>query len=344
MATEYEMVTLFKEELELCAVKPGEVVMILTEGDIRADYARAFLQAARALGANAFQIGVANRVVREDKMLVGRTPIAGNRAVIDTLKQADMIIDLIGMLFSHEQNEITASGTRVLMVREPFEILRQMFPDKDLRRRIEYGEVLLAKSKHMHITSDAGTDVEYIMGDYPVLTQYGYTDTPGRWDHFATGQVLSQGCDGKVNGKVVIMPGDLITTFRRYLEQPVTLTIQDGFVTDIAGSGMDAALLKGYMESFDDPRAYAISHIGWGLCQNAKWFHNATTRTRDEEIGVHSLSFYGNVLFSLGPNTELGGTNDTACHMDIPLRNSNLVLDGVQIVKNGDIVVPEMRA
>jgi 2,5-dihydroxypyridine 5,6-dioxygenase len=343
MATEYEMVTLFREELELCAVKPGEIVMVLTEGDIRADYARCFLQAARALGANAFQLGVPNRVVREDKTLVGRTPIAGNRAVIDTLKQADMIIDLIGMLFSHEQNEITASGTRVLMVREPFEILRQMFPDKDLRRRIEYGEMLLAKSKHMHITSDAGTDVEYIMGDYPVLTQYGYTDTPGRWDHFATGQVLSQGCDGKVNGKVVIMPGDLITTFRRYIEQPVTLTIKDGFVTDISGAGMDSTLLKGYMESFDDPRAYAISHIGWGLCQNAKWFHNATTRTRDDEIGVHSLSFYGNVLFSLGPNTELGGTNDTACHMDIPLRNSNLVLDGVQIVKNGDIVPPEMR-
>jgi 2,5-dihydroxypyridine 5,6-dioxygenase len=203
MVTEYEMVTLFKEELELCAVKSGEIVIVLSEGDVRADYARAFLQAARALGANAFQVNVPNRVVREDKTLVGRTPIAGNRAVIETLKQADMVIDLIGMLFSHEQNEITASGTRVLMVSEPFEILRQMFPDKDLRRRIEYGEMLLAKSKYMHITSDAGTDVEYVMGDYPVLTQYGYTDTPGRWDHFATGQVLSQGCDGKVNGKVV---------------------------------------------------------------------------------------------------------------------------------------------
>jgi 2,5-dihydroxypyridine 5,6-dioxygenase len=119
--------------------------------------------------------------------------------------------------------------------------------------------------------------------------------------------------------------------------------IKDGYVNNIAGAGMDAALLKGYMESFNDPRAYAISHIGWGLCQNAKWYHNATTRTRDNEIGVHSLSFYGNVLFSLGPNTELGGTNDTACHMDIPLRNANLVLDDVQIVKNGDIVAPEMR-
>jgi 2,5-dihydroxypyridine 5,6-dioxygenase len=337
------MVSLFREELQLCAVKPEEVVVVLTEGDIRADYARAFLDAARSLGANAFQIGVPPRIVRDSKTMVGRTPIAGNRAVIEALKTADMVIDLVGLLFSREQNEITASGTRVLMVREPFEVLRQMFPDKDLRRRIEFGETLLAKSKHMHITSAAGTDVEYVMGDYPVLTQYGYTDTPGRWDHFATGQVLSQGCDGQVNGKVVIMPGDLIQCFRRYIEQPVTLTIRDGFVTDIAGDGMDAVLLKGYMESFDDPRAYAISHIGWGLCQNAKWFHNAITRTRDAEIGVHSLSFYGNVLFSLGPNTELGGDNDTACHIDIPLRNATLVLDGRTIVKDGDIIPPEMR-
>jgi hypothetical protein len=29
--------------------------------------------------------------------------------------------------------------------------------------------------------------------------------------------------------------------------------------------------------------------------------------------------------------------------MDIPLRNANLYLDGETIVKNGDIVPPEMR-
>ena len=73
------------------------------------------------------------------------------------------------------------------------------------------------------------------MGDYPVMTQYGYTDTPGRWDHLATGQVLSQAKDGMVNGKVVISPSDLVTVFRRYIELPVTLTIRDGYVVDIAG-------------------------------------------------------------------------------------------------------------
>jgi 2,5-dihydroxypyridine 5,6-dioxygenase len=107
---------------------------------------------------------------------------------------------------------------------------------------------------------------------------------------------------------------------------------------------MDAELLRDYMSSFNDPRAFAISHIGWGLHRQATWFHNAVTRTRDAEIGVNSLSFYGNVLFSTGPNTELGGDNDTACHIDVPLRNATLVLDGVTIVKDGDIAVPEMRA
>jgi 2,5-dihydroxypyridine 5,6-dioxygenase len=344
MATEYEMIRLFRRELELCALRPDETMIVLTEGDIRADYARAFMFAAHEIGATAFQLGVLPRIVSDSKNHTGRTPLAGNQAVIDAAKQADIVIDLIGLLFSQEQNEITASGTRMLMVREPFEILRQMFPDKDLRRRIEFGEQLLRTSKHLHITSPAGTDVTYLMGDYPVLTQYGYVDTPGRWDHFATGQVLSQACDGKVDGRIVIMPGDLITDFRRYVEQPVTLEIEGGYVREISGPGMDAHLLRDYMASFDDPRAYAISHIGWGLHKNAKWFHNAATRTRDLEVGVNSLSFYGNVLFSTGPNTELGGTNDTACHVDIPLRNATLVLDGRTIVKDGDIAFPEMQA
>lgn len=344
MSADFEMVGLFKEELTLCAVKGGETVIVLTEGDIRADYAQAFLIAARELGAHAFQVGISPRVPGDQRVMIGKAPIAGNRGAIETLKRADMVIDLIGILFSPEQNEITDAGVRVLMVREPIDVLRKMFPSKDLRRRVEFGEKLLEKAKTLRISSKAGTDVEYIMGDYPVLTQYGYVDTPGRWDHFATGQVLSQGNDGQVNGQVVIMPGDLIVVFRRYIEQPVTLTIEKGYVVDISGPGFDAALLEGYMESFNDPRAFAISHIGWGLCQTAQWYHNAITRNRDAEVGVNSLSFYGNVLFSLGPNTELRGTNDTACHIDVPLRNASLSINGEPVVVDGDIVVPEMRA
>ena len=96
------------------------------------------------------------------------------------------------------------------------------------------------------------------------------------------------------------------------------------------------------MSGFDQ-KAFAISHIGWGLNEKADWHHMAVADPH-KEIGGDALAYYGNVLFSTGPNTELGGTNDTPCHVDMPLRNCTLTLDGDVIVANGDIVVPEMRA
>ena len=39
--------------------------------------------------------------------------------------------------------------------------------------------------------------------------------------------------------------------------------MREGYCVAIEG-GVDAALLCDYMESFNDPEAYAMSHIGWG--------------------------------------------------------------------------------
>jgi len=89
--------------------------------------------------------------------------------------------------------------------------------------------------------------------------------------------------------------------------------------------------------------AHAISHIGWGLNENAQW-HRMAIADRQKEIGMDGLSYYGNVLFSTGPNTELGGTNDTPCHLDMPLKGCTLMLDNTLIVENGKIVPPEMQA
>jgi 2,5-dihydroxypyridine 5,6-dioxygenase len=45
----------------------------------------------------------------------------------------------------------------------------------------------------------------------------------------------------------------------------------------------------------------------------------------------------------VGPNLEVGGTNDTACHLDLPMRHCSLWLDETQILRDGDVVHPEMR-
>jgi len=338
------MIALFREELELCKIGAGNTVAVLSEGAIRADYAEAFLLAAAALGASGFNVNLAPRNERATEDQHGRNPLTGNRVAIDALCKADIVIDLMGLLFSAEQAEITAAGARMLLVVEPFNVLQSMFPTHDVRQRVEYGERLLANARELRVTSQAGTDIRYTIGQYPVMTEYGFTDTPGRWDHFPSGFLLTQGNDGAVDGTVVLAPGDIINALRRYVTSPVTLTIEAGRVTAIDGDGLDAALLRGYIESYRDERAYAVSHIGWGLNEKAKWHHLAATRESDAEIGVHGLAFYGNVLFSLGPNTELGGTNDTACHVDMPLRNCSLALDGRPIVERGVVLPAEMRA
>jgi 2,5-dihydroxypyridine 5,6-dioxygenase len=340
------MVALFRTEFELCKVGPGQVLAVLSEGGMRADYAKASLVAAQELGATAFHVDVPAKPTFSTDQLsgkVGKTALEGNRPVIEALKKVDILIDLMGLLFSQEQNELTAAGVRVLLVVEPVNVLKQMFPNKDLRRRVEFAGNLLSSSKELRFTSPHGTDIRYGLSQYPVLTEYGYVDEPGRWDHWPSGFLLTQGNDEEVDGTVMLMPGDIIAAFRRYVQSPIKLTVKRGKVTEIEGDGVDAPLMRSYIESFNDDRAYAVSHIGWGLNERANWHHTAASRESDFEIGMNGLAFYGNVLFSLGPNTEVGGNNDTACHLDMPMRNCSLFLDGKTVVENGKIAMDEMR-
>lgn len=340
---DYNMVSMFKDILKLSKVQPGETLAVLSEGTVRADYAPCFLAAAQELGAKVFHLNLPSRAAYAGQLQFGKSGLVGNQAAIDALKSADIVIDLVGLLFSHEQNEITASGTRMLLVSESIEVLRQMFPDETLKRRVKAAGEILAKGRDMHITSKFGTDIRYKLGQYPVLVEYGFADEPGRWDHWPSGFLLTNGNDGGVDGTIVLMPGDTIAAFKRYIETPVTMTVEKGYVTDIRGEGIEAALLRSYIESFNDPRAWAVSHIGWGMNDKANWFHMATSKTNDRDRVLNGLAFYGNVLFSIGPNSEVGGDNDTMCHVDMPMRNCSLTLDGQVIVEDGRLVPEELR-
>ena len=333
-----------RDQLELCGITEGSTIAVLSQGNAKADYVTAFLDAARQLRA----IGYNVRLPDSDSTLdgeegvwaVGETPLAGNRPAIEALKGVDMVIDTIFLLFSPEQLEIQASGTRILLCVEPVEHLRAMPPNARLRERVERGAEILGAAKELRFTNPAGTDVTYKLGTYPVMTQYGYTDTPGRWDHWPSGFLFTGGADDGVDGTVVIAPGDIIYPFKSYVQTAIALTIETGKVTAIDG-GVDADLLREYMATFDDPDAYGISHIGWGMLETAQWSILAHDR---RGMGMHGRSFYGNVLFSTGPNGELGGPNQTVCHLDIPMRNCSLYLDGEPIVVDGDVVVPELKA
>jgi len=337
-----EVLNLFTKQLELCQVKPGEIMIVLTADDEWQENANAFMAAAQSLGADTFNLNV-RRGERSAVGVQGHHPLVGNQLAMQTLKSADIVIDMVGLLFSREQAEIQAAGVRILRVMEPFHVLKQMFPTEDLRRRVEYAKGVLERASELRFTSDAGTDITYQLGQYPVISEYGYTYEAGRWDHFPSGFSFTQGNDGGINGTVVLQPGDILCAFKKYVESPVTLKVRDGNVVDISGAGIDVQLIDSFIKSFNDDRAYAISHIGWGLNEKARWYQFSVTRQLPIEHVMNALSFYGNVLFSLGPNLEVGGSNDTACHLDLPMRQCNLWVDDMQILKGGDVIHPAMR-
>src|SRR5690606_12608796 len=327
-------------QLKMSGVHEGERLVVLTQGNERLNYADAFMAAGQRLGARMYHMRLPAPLPMGG-WNVGVTGLAALPDAVEALKNCDMLIDCVFLLFSPEQFAIQAAGTRILTAVEPPELLARMLPSKELREKVEIGAAYLEKAKVMRITSPYGTDVTYKLNTYPTVAEYACTDQPGRWDHWPSGFVFTGGDDDGVDGKIVVAPGDILLPQNVYVRDPIIYTIENGWITDIRG-GLDAELVKSYMDGFNDPRGMGMSHVGWGMNENAKW-HRMVPGEFPGGMGMEPRSFYGNVMFSTGPNIELGGPNDTACHLDIPMRNCSLFLDDEPSVIIGDLVVKEMQ-
>ena len=330
--------------LQLCKLREGESLIVLSQGDERAEYVDAFLTAALRLGAKAMNLRLPYSSSATSGEVgvwtVGRTPLSGNQPAVDILKGADMVVETLFLLFSDELTEIQRSGTRILTCIEPVDVLARLFPTDDLKRRTDAAVEALAAARTLRFTNRAGTDVTYRIG-YPVKGQYGFVDQPGQWDHWPSGgMVLTCGEDDGIDGRVVVDRGDILLPFKQYVQEPIELAIEAGRITEIGGDGYQAELVRTYMADFGDPDAYGLSHIGWGLDERAKW---AALATDDRGHGMELRAFSGNVLFSTGPNDVVGGPNHTSCHLDVPMRGCSLFLDERPVIVDGELVADAMR-
>jgi 2,5-dihydroxypyridine 5,6-dioxygenase len=332
-----DLVPLFRKELELCKLRPDESVAIYSEAGARQEYTSAFAVAAGELGVAVVHVDLPLQTGRSRDEIGGRSAgmgLASSPAAVQMFKEIDLLIDLAMILWTPEQREVMNAGTRILSCVDPPEALARMFPTEDQRRLALEEVALLEGARVLRFTNDAGTDLTYELGQYPPHSQYGVADEPGRWDHFASTLAVTVANDNAVNGVVVLQPGDIIFPFSRFIGEPVRLTVKGGRIVDVDGEGFDAWQIRSHIEKFNDDRAYAISHVGWGLNEHARWDLSST---------MDSRSFCGSVMFSIGPNTDFGGDNDTLCHVDIPMRDCSLYLDDELIIESGQIVKDSLR-
>lgn len=333
----------WRQVLEMCNLKAGEQVTILTSDDSNKQIAYIAKLAASDLGAVVTELNLApvnsDKAISPDKSgYIGKTPLDGNSAALACLKASDMVIDTLQLLFSKEQEQVLKTGTRMLLAVEPPAIMMRQIPRPEDKLRVLAAAKKIGAAKEMHVTSKAGTDFRCRLGQYPVLTQYGLADEPGRWDHWPSCFSARWPDEGSAEGTIVIDEGDILLPFKKYARAPITVTIEKGFIVDIKG-GYDAEFMRKFMESFNDPRAYAMAHVGWGLENRANWTVLGLYNP-EAQLGMDARSFAGNFLWSSGPNTEAGGDRDTPCHLDIPLRNCSVSLDGEVMTLEG-AVIPE---
>jgi 2,5-dihydroxypyridine 5,6-dioxygenase len=334
---------LFKKQFELCKCKAGDTIAVVSDLGTRREYIQAAFAAADELGIDIYEMCV-NAIPGWTK--VGVATIGKCKGTLEALLACDMVLIFHVPLFSKWLRQVQQKGVRVQMIIDAPDDLEQLQSPPGLKEAVLHAHRLYEKTKQVRVTSAAGTDLTYACGEYPVMSQYGMADEPGRFDHWGVGLLHTFPNEGSSQGTVVLQPGDIvILPYCRYVQDPVRLEVKEGHITKIEG-GLDAALMRDWLaegkESPDDRDPYAVSHLGWGLNPQCRWDAMALYGDAPERSRAAARSFPGNFLFSTGPNSQGGGKRTTRGHYDAPMRGCTIALDGNVVVRDGRIVDPAM--
>lgn len=326
----------FVEQFRLCKVIEGEKVAVIAELGQKEAYVEAAVAAARQLGASALVLHASSLSspmlppYESDGREIG--------ALLAAAGECDFVVDVTvgGLIHSDVRTRITGNGKRMLFIAEPNDVLERLQGSTELRTAVESGGAKLREGSLLHVTSSAGTDLtaDISGADLPITHQWGYVDEPGRWDHWPSGFVACFPNDLTAKGTIVLQPGDALIPWQRYVRDTVTLTVDAGYITDVAG-GSDAHILRDYFESWNDPEVWALSHMGWGLLPVARWsaFDVYDPRTL---YGQELRSTAGNFMWSTGSNRF--ANRETPAHLDVPMHGCTVKIDGTAVVVDGKLV------
>ncbi|HEX5778216.1 MAG TPA: peptidase M29 [Xanthobacteraceae bacterium] len=335
---EAKWIDAFERVFALCKVGRGEAVAILSETQSRPINVHLAELALARLGATVFHVIVPTPP--QDAPVPVRSTgasgaLSGQRAALESLKAAGLVADLTveGLLHAPELPEILSGGARVMMIsNEHPDALERLVPEPEMEGRVKAAVKRARAASGMRVTSAAGTDLTVNMREASTAGVWGWTDRPKTVAHWPGGLVVSFPRAGSVNGRLVLDRGDVNLTFKRYLESPVALTLEDDYVTKIEGEGTDGELMRRYFEAWGDRNAYATSHVGWGMNERAR-YEALTMYDQRDTNGTEVRAFAGNFLFSTGANEF--ANRFTKGHFDIPVRNCTIALDGTAVVENG---------
>jgi len=202
-----KLTRLYVEQFNLSAVKKGETIAVVSDLGTRREYVQSAFAAAEELGADIYELCV-NSLPGWTR--VGVPTIGQCKGTLEAVCAADMVVIFHVPLFSRWLKTVMDGGTRVLMIIDAPDQLAQLMSPPGLKEACKYAESLYRKTRTVRVVSDAGTDLTYTCGEYPVMTQWGFADEPGHFDHWGAGHIHTFPNEGSTHGTVVMQPGDIV--------------------------------------------------------------------------------------------------------------------------------------
>jgi 2,5-dihydroxypyridine 5,6-dioxygenase len=339
------LVEAFTEVFRLSRLHPGEQAVILTDGALPWPYVQIAQEAFARMGVPSFGLDLS---ATADDAGGGARPAPGaigdllarHPAALAALQRADFVVDfltteLAGLIHDRSRPLLAEAGTRMLHVRDPPDDLLRLIPTTDLRDRSLAARDQLRAGTAMHVTSAAGTDFHVDLTGAVANALYGFVENPGQAGSWPGGFAAAYPVSGTAHGRIVLSPGDLELTSMRTVQSRVTLDWEADHITRIGGDGVDAEILRDYMASWDEPAAYGLSHVGWGLNHDARWWSLAMQHPVLGE-SAETRSCAGSFMVSTGVNIPAGRV--TRCHFDLPMRRCTVEIDGDVVVREGELI------
>jgi 2,5-dihydroxypyridine 5,6-dioxygenase len=324
-------------------LRPTEQVAIVWDGTVAESLYDAFRFEAASLGA--IPIGItyeplAYRPINEYALFAGRSIKEALRlpsSLREALRAADAFVLLCSdteLLFSPDLKAILADGRRGIFLpyMDEFTAHRLLFSSgaevasqADLVTRVAK---VLESAQSAQVTSNEGTDLCLQLGQYHALARHGIS-APGLLLFLPPGNVARVPNDGSAEGTLVIDRTVCANDYKE-LHEPIALNVKKGNVVGVDG-GMEARLLREFLASLDDPRAYHLTELAIGTNPLCKW----------SGIGAPSEDTHvmGTVAFALGCDTHIGGATPAPVHIDMTMRFPSLRVGDHELVRDGRLLI-----
>lgn len=256
--------------------------------------------------------------------------------------EADVWIELAYAPIMHGEaynQAVDVNGARYICATGmDVEMLVNCIANIDIDKVIELGELFKAKienAKEIVVTSKQGTNIRGQMGGRKVrhsgikASQKGYpVMMPGQTSWCPVEETI----EGTLVFDGAIFPPESIGIIRN----PIALKFKEGRLVDISGDGAEAKILKGWIESFNDPNMYRIAHFSQG-------FNPGVTKITGRIVEDERV--FGCMEFGIGSQgLTVGGAHwGAASHTDGVVLYPTIMLDDLLLEEDGVYVDEEAR-